>query len=81
MIFVATLFRALLGNVLIVPWTVFVSVTVIGLGALGRNDQVTYWMSLWSKVVLWFYGVDVVHLMFGGDQGQPSCMCLRYSAV
>lgn len=61
LIFVATLFRALLGNVLIVPWTVFVSVTVIGLGALGRNDQVTYWMSLWSKVVLWFYGVDVIY--------------------
>ncbi|MBN8541396.1 MAG: 1-acyl-sn-glycerol-3-phosphate acyltransferase [Deltaproteobacteria bacterium] len=60
-IYVATVLRALIGIVLLPPWTVFVSVTVILLGALGRIDQVTYWMATWSKAVLWFYGVDVIH--------------------
>ena len=60
-LYLATLIRALLGIALLPPWTVFVSVTVIGLGAIGRNDQVTFWMATWSKAVLWFYGVDVIH--------------------
>jgi 1-acyl-sn-glycerol-3-phosphate acyltransferase len=59
-LYVATLIRALLGIVLLVPWTVFVSVTIIGLGAIGLNNQVTFWMALWSKAVLWFFGVDVI---------------------
>lgn len=60
-IYIATFVRALIGIVLIVPWTIFVSVMVIGLGATGHNTHVTYWMASWSKVVLWFYGVDVIH--------------------
>lgn len=61
LIFFLTLIRALLGIVLLPPWTVFVSVLVILLGAFGFHDHVTFWMALWSKAVLWFYGVDVIH--------------------
>lgn len=59
MIFILTIFRSVIGHLLILPWTIFVSLTVIALGAMKRHDAVTYWMALWSKAVLWFYGVHV----------------------
>lgn len=61
MIFALTIFRCLVGHILILPWTIFVSVTVILMGALKRDDAVTFWMAFWSKAVLWFYGVEVKH--------------------
>lgn len=59
MLYALTLVRCLLGHILILPWTVLVSVLVIGLGAMRRHDAVTFWMAFWSKAVLWFYGVEV----------------------
>ena len=59
MIYLLTVFRSLVGHLLILPWTIFVSLTVIVLGAFKYHDAVTFWMALWSKAVLWFYGVEV----------------------
>jgi len=59
LIYLLTVFRSIVGHLLILPWTIFVSLTVIVLGAFKHHDAVTFWMALWSKAVLWFYGVEV----------------------
>lgn len=59
-IYFLTLIRAIIGILLIIPWTIYISVVVIVFGYLKRDDIITYHMVLWSKVVLWYFGVTVI---------------------
>lgn len=40
--------------------TIFTSVTVIIYGSTGRDEEITYHMWLWSRAVLWYFGVLVI---------------------
>jgi 1-acyl-sn-glycerol-3-phosphate acyltransferase len=58
-VLLATLLRCLIGHLIIVPWTAFVSILVVVFGSAKKHEVVTDLMAFWSKSVLWLYGVEV----------------------
>lgn len=57
---VFTVVRALGAFLLLPLLTIFTSLTVIAYGWAGRDEEITYHMWLWSRIVLWYFGVDVI---------------------
>lgn len=55
-----TLVRAIAAFVLLPLLTLYTSITVIIQGAFGRDEAITYQMWLWSRIVNWYFGIDVV---------------------
>lgn len=59
-VYTFTLLRALGGFIFLPILTLFTSVTVVLYGSTGRDDEITYHMWLWSRLVNWYFGVRVV---------------------
>ena len=55
-----TIIRALGAFVFLPLVTVLTSVTVIIYGSTDRDEEITYHMWLWSRIVLWYFGVRIV---------------------
>lgn len=60
LLYTFTVIRALGAFVLLPLLTLATSATVIVYGAFGRDEDITYHMWLWSRIVLWYFGVDVI---------------------
>lgn len=59
-VWVFTFVRALGAFILLPVLTVATSVIVIVYGFFGRDEDITFHMWLWSRIVLWYFGVKVI---------------------
>jgi 1-acyl-sn-glycerol-3-phosphate acyltransferase len=60
LIWIFTLVRAFGAFVFLPALTLLTSVTVIAYGVIGRDEDITYHMWLWSRIVNWYFGVYVI---------------------
>ncbi|CAN5649613.1 hypothetical protein BH10BDE1_BH10BDE1_12350 [soil metagenome] len=60
LIWLFTFVRALGAFIFLPLLTLFTSVTVICYGSFGRDEEITFHMWLWSRIVNWYFGVYVI---------------------
>lgn len=60
LIYSFTVLRALGGFIFLPIVTLFTCIMVIIYGSIGRAEEITYHMWLWSRLVLWYFGVHVI---------------------
>lgn len=54
-----TYIRAIIGGLFCLAWTLLFSILVLASGLLGQQKFATYIITIWSRILLWTFGVRV----------------------